>query len=288
MALFSDKTRSRLLLIVFLLSTILSGCLWFSTVSSATTKTSEVWDLNHYLLSKTLMIDGIEDNLSGITYHPDSGNLYGIINNPEQIVVISKNGQLLRKIDLIGFSDTESIDYVEGNRFIISEERQQTISFVDILETTKEVHYSDVKTLALLPPEKNNKGIEGIAFSPRHGVFFVQEIPARIMHFALENDEQTKQFDVMKNLRLEVDDFSGLTLLQGPEERLLVLSDDSHSLHVIDLSGEEISRIRLGSGPYRLWPKMSQPEGVTTDAEGNIYVVGEPNQFMVLRRTTPL
>ena len=159
MALFSDKTRSRLLLIVLLLSTILSGCLWFSTVSSATTKTSEVWDINHYLLSKTLMIDGIEDNLSGITYHPDSGNLYGIINNPEQIVVISKKGQLLRKIDLIGFSDTESIDYVEGNRFIISEERQQTISFVDILETTKEVHYSDVKTLALLPPEKANKGI---------------------------------------------------------------------------------------------------------------------------------
>lgn len=288
MALFSDKTRSRLLLIVLLISTILSGCLWFSTVSSATTKNSDLWDLNHYLLSKTLMIDGIEDNLSGITYHPDSGNLYGIINNPEQIVVISKNGQLLRKIDLIGFSDTESIDYVDGNRFIISEERQQTISFVDILETTKEVHYSDVKTLALLPPEKANKGIEGIAFSPRHGVFFVQEMPARIMHFALENEKQTNQFDVLKNLRLEVGDLSGLTLLQGQEERLLVLSDDSHSLHIIDLAGQEISRIRLGSGPYRLWPKMIQPEGVTTDAEGNIYVVGEPNQFMVLRRTTPL
>ena len=266
MALFSNKTRSRLLLIVLLLSTILSGCLWFSTVSSATTKSSEVWDLNHYLLSKTLMIDGIEDYLSGITYHPDSGNLYGIINNPEQIVVISKNGQLLRKIDLIGFSDTESIDYVEGNRFIISEERQQTISFVDILETTKEVHYSDVKTLALLPPEKNNKGIEGIAFSPRHGVFFVQEMPARIMHFALENDEQTKQFDVMKNLRLEVDDFSGLTLLQGPEERLLVLSDDSHSLHVIDLSGEEISRIRLGL-VYLSYPPLLATIFVSDKAE---------------------
>lgn len=288
MALFSDKTRSRLFLIVLLISTILSGCLWFSTVSSATTKNSDLWDLNKYQLSKMLTIEGIEDNLSGITYHPDSGNLYGIINNPEQIVVINKNGQLLRKIDLIGFADTESIDYVDGDRFIISEERQQTISFVDIHDTTTEVHYSDVKTLALLPPEKANKGIEGIAFSKRHGVFFVQEMPARIMHFSLENDKQTNQFDVIKNLRLEVGDFSGLTLLQGQEERLLVLSDDSHSLHVIDLAGKQTSRIRLGSGPYRLWPKMSQPEGVTTDAEGNIYVVGEPNQFMVLRRTLPL
>ena len=44
----------------------------------------------------------------------------------------------------------------------------------------------------------------------------------------------------------------------------------------------------LGSGPYRLWPKMTQPEGVTVDTEGNIYVVGEPNQFMVLRRKTLL
>jgi len=66
------------------------------------------------------------------------------------------------------------------------------------------------------------------------------------MHFALENEKQTNQFDVLKNLRLEVGDLSGLTLLQGQEERLLVLSDDSHSLHVIDLAGQEISRIRLG------------------------------------------
>ena len=266
MALFSDKTRSRLLLIVLLISTILSGCLWFSTVSSATTKNSDLWDLNHYLLSKTLAINGIEDNLSGITYHPDSGNLYGIINNPEQIVVISKKGQLLRKIDLIGFSDTESIDYVDGNRFIISEERQQAISFVDILETTKEVHYSDVKSLALLPPEKANKGIEGIAFSPRHGVFFVQEMPARIMHFALENEKQTNQFDVLKNLRLEVGDLSGLTLLQGQEERLLVLSDDSHSLHIIDLAGQEVSRIRLGL-VYLSYPPLLKAIFVSDKAE---------------------
>jgi len=288
MAFFSNKTKSRLLFAVLLCSTILSGCLWFSSISSARTTEYNQWDLQNYQFSKTLTINGIDDNLSGLTFHPESGHLIGIINNPEQIVVLSKTGELLRKIDLVGFSDTESIDYLGGNQFIVSEERQQTISFVEVLDTTTQIHYPDVKTLALLPPEKANKGIEGIAFSQQNGVFFVQEKPARILHFSLENEEHTGQFDVIKNLRLDVDDFSGLTLLpQGQEEKLLVLSDDSHSLHVIDLMGNERSRIRLGSGPYRLWPKMKQPEGVTADAEGNIYIVGEPNQLLILNRSTP-
>jgi uncharacterized protein YjiK len=288
MAFFSNKTKSRLVISALIVSIFLSSFLWFSSVSSAKIPHNDLWNLQNYQFSKTLIIDGIEDNLSGLTFHPESGNLYGIVNNPEQIVVISKAGKLLRKIDLVGFSDTESIDYLGANQFIISEERQQTISFVEILDTTKQINYRDVKTLALLPPEKSNKGIEGIAVSQQHGLFFVQEKPARILHFALEIEEQTNQFDLMKNLRLDVGDFSGLTLLPGKEEKLLVLSDDSNSLHVINLKGQESSRIRLGSGPYQLWPKMRQPEGVATDLAGNIYIVGEPNQLLILSRIKPL
>lgn len=288
MAFFSNKTKSRLVISALIVSIFLSSFLWFSSVSSAKISHNDLWNLQNYQFSKTLTIDGIEDNLSGLTFHPESGNLYGIVNNPEQIVVISKAGKLLRKINLVGFSDTESIDYLGANQFIISEERQQTISFVEILDTTKQINYRDVKTLALLPPEKSNKGIEGIAVSQQHGLFFVQEKPARILHFALEIEEQTNQFDLMKNLRLDVGDFSGLTLLPGKEEKLLVLSDDSNSLHVINLKGQESSRIRLGSGPYHLWPKMRQPEGVATDLEGNIYIVGEPNQLLILSRIKPL
>lgn len=288
MAFFSNKTKSRLVISALIVSIFLSSFLWFSSVSSAKISHNDLWNLQNYQFSKTLTIDGIEDNLSGLTFHPESGNLYGIVNNPEQIVVISKAGKLLRKINLVGFSDTESIDYLGANQFIISEERQQTISFVEILDTTKQINYRDVKTLALLPPEKSNKGIEGIAVSQQHGLFFVQEKPARILHFALEIEEQTNQFDLMKNLRLDVGDFSGLTLLPGKEEKLLVLSDDSNSLHVINLKGQESSRIRLGSGPYQLWPKMRQPEGVATDLAGNIYIVGEPNQLLILSRIKPL
>lgn len=288
MAFFSKKSKSRLLFVALLASTILSGCLWFSSVSSARITQDEIWDLQQYQFSKTLTIAGIKDNLSGLTYHPESGNLLGIVNNPEQIVVLSKTGELLRKIELIGFSDTESIDYVGANQFIVSEERQQTISFVEIDESTKQIHYRDVKTLALLPPEKANTGIEGIAYSSQHGVFYAQEKPARILHFALENSAKNSQFEMMKKLRLNVGDFSGLAWLPGQTEELLVLSDDSNSLHIIDLLGREISKIRLGSGPYSLWPKMQQPEGVAVDTQGNIYIVGEPNQLLILTRTPPL
>lgn len=288
MAFFSDKAQSRLLLIALLVSTILSGCFWFSTVSSARSETTDLWNLTHYQMNKTLTIEGIEDNLSGITYHPKSGHLYGVINNPEQIVVINKNGELLRKITLEGFSDTESIDYIDGNKFIISEERHQTVSFIEINDDTTQIHYQDVKTLAILPPEKANKGIEGIALSQRHGLFLVQEKPARILHFAMGNETEKNQFENIKNLQLNVEDFACLSLLEGQHERLLVLSEESNSLHVIDLAGHEISRRRLGQGPYQLWPKMKQPEGVTTDTDGNIYIVGEPNQLLILSRTTPL
>lgn len=288
MAFLSSKTKSRLVITALLVSIIVSGFLWFSSISSAKITQAGQWDLHAYQFSKTLAIEGIEDNLSGLTFHPESGYLYGIINNPEQIVVISTAGKLIRKIDLVGFSDTESIDYLGENQFIVSEERQQTISFVEIADTTTQIHYRDVKTLALLPPEKANKGIEGIAVSQQHGLFFVQEKPAKILHFALNAQEHTNQFDVLKNLQMDAGDFSGLALLPGEEEKLLVLSDDSNSLHVVNLMGQESSRIRLGSGPYQIWPQMRQPEGVATDSKGNIYIVGEPNQLLILSRTTPL
>jgi uncharacterized protein YjiK len=290
MSFFSNKTKSRLWITVLIISTALSGCLWFNTVSSAKTVQDSRWNLHQdYQFGNVLTIDGIKDNLSGLTYHPQSGHLYGILNKPEQIVVISKTGELLRTIDLIGFSDTESIDYVKDNIFIVGEERLQTISFITIDDLTTQIHYQDIKTIAVSPPEKENKGIEGIAISQQHGLFMVREKPARILHFSLSNDIVESRFDAMKKLRLDVGDFSGLTLLnEGLEQKLLILSDESHSLHVIDLLGQERSRVRLGRGPFNLWPLMRQPEGVTSDNDGNIYVVGEPNELLILTRKKPL
>lgn len=284
------NSLSPVLFIALLIATIMSGFFWLSTISSASSTGDRQWDLQHnYQIGKTLTIEGVEDNLSGLTFHPPSGNLYAVRNNPEQIVVFTTAGKLLRTIDLPGFSDTESIDHIADNRFIIGEERLHTISFIQIDETTEAIHYSDVDTVAVAAAEKTNKGLEGLAFSHQHGLFLVYEEPAQIRHFALEASNDNGQFDAIKHVQFDIDDFSGLALLDdGKQQKLLVLSDESNSLHVIDLAGREHSRLRLGSGPFNFWPKLKQPEGIAVDTQGNIYIVGEPNQLLVLSRKTPM
>jgi uncharacterized protein YjiK len=57
---------------------------------------------------------------------------------------------------------------------------------------------------------------------------------------------------------------------------------------VLSLQGEPLSRLSLRNGFMKLWPVMEQPEGVAVDNDGHIYIVGEPNQMLVLTRKTHL
>lgn len=284
------NSSSPLLFIILLIATVVSGFFWLSTISSAGAVGDKQWDLQqNYQIGEMLTIEGVEDNLSGLTFHPPSGNLYAVRNNPEQILVLSTAGKLLRTIDLPGFSDTESIDYIAGNRFVIGEERLHTISFIQIDENTEKIDYADVETIAVAATEKANKGLEGLAFSQQHGLFLVYEKPAQIRHYPLDADKGNGQFDAIKHVQFDIDDFSGLALLgDGDQQKLLILSDESDSLHVVDFSGREHSRLRLGSGPFNFWPKLRQAEGVAVDTQGNIYIVGEPNQLLILSRKTPM
>lgn len=89
MPLFSNKTKSRLIIIVLFIGTMISGCFWFSSVNSARTDIIDPWDLQNHQLSKALAIDEKNDNVSGLPPHSQSGHPYEV-NNPEQTVVISK------------------------------------------------------------------------------------------------------------------------------------------------------------------------------------------------------
>lgn len=291
---FRQLIRPRMVFIAVLSCAAVSA--WAAWLQPRTvTHTSTHWDLGNYRLdSQQISIQGIEDNLSGITYHPATDQLYAISNDPTRVYVLDKQGTLLRHIDLIGFDDTEGISHVNGNTFVIVEERRRALTLIDLPMDATTVDRQQGLSLDIpqAKGESDNKGLEGVTWSNRHGLFTVQETPPRLLHQpapdALSHADRPLPGQEFNSL--DVRDYADIALLPGEEERLLVLSEASHSLHVVDLTGRELSRLNLRSGLLNLIPLLEQPEGVTIDNDGNVYLVGEPNQFMVLPRksTSPI
>jgi uncharacterized protein YjiK len=80
--------------------------------------------------------------------------------------------------------------------------------------------------------------------------------------------------------RFFLKDLSGLHF--DPATRnLLLVSDESKMISEVSLDGKRISFMGLEKGSAGLAHDIPQAEGVTMDDVGNIYVVSEPNFFIV-------
>lgn len=285
---FVSSTLQRRLLVSLIVLLLLALLLPWTNKATATA--SGDWDLNyHYEVGTPTTIPGIEDNLSGLAYHPGSDTLFAILNNPETLIELSKQGDVLRQIPLKGFVDTESLDYLGNGLFVVSEERRRRLVFFYVDADTRLIDYENSQSLPLDWANEENRGYEGVVWSPRHGFFVVQEEPPRLLHHAMHDADTVIKVDELNHkLPSDVSDYAGLALLRADDDYLLVLSEASHSLNVLSLQGEPLSSLSLRSGFMRLWSLMQQPEGVAVDNDGNIYVVGEPNQMLVLTRKTRL
>lgn len=240
--------------------------------------------------SDIISINEISDNLSGVTYNPLTNNLYMVTNSPEVIYQTELDGTVLRTIELNGFYDTEGIIHIEGTRFAVTEERIGNIAFFDIPPSNVDISidYNDAEIASLAdefgpwePQVSNmNKGLEGVSYNPAtNRVYAVKEQAARYYSFDGTSpfpDPITDVDDFCTNADFGFSDIAGihhmgLTFL-GSMEVLLLGEDDKTLIH-IDGNCNEISRLSLD---------MRQPEGVTMDNNGNIYIVGERNELLIL------
>lgn len=65
---------------------------------------------------------------------------------------------------------------------------------------------------------------------------------------------------------------------------LLALSDQSHLILELDITGWPIDKLSLKAGRHGLQKTVPQAEGVAMDDEGILYLVSEPNLFYIFRR----
>ncbi len=235
-----------------------------------------------------LAIEGLNKNLSGLTYASDTNTLFTVINNPPAVAELSTDGTLLRLIPIKGAKDTEGISHVHGNRFLIADERDQSIHLVQIDPDTEVLEVDRSPILQLNFGYLRNLGFEGVSWDSRNNrLYLVQaRLPIRILlvdGLLSDHSERERSLSVSShNLpwlhRLALLDLSSL-MRHEPSGKLLLLSDASKMLLEYDEEGQLVYVLRLRPGAHGLQTAIPQAEGVTMDNEGRLFIVSEPNLF---------
>lgn len=223
-------------------------------------------------------ISGIKRNISSLTYSKTSNTFFSTTNYPPAIVELSKDGDLIRTVPLDFMKDAETIEHIEGNTFILADEKDYAIYAVELNDDSK---VTVLKKLKLsLQDSPTNSGFEGLAYSPNDQAlyFFKEKDPIAIY--------KVKGFLGVGNLHI-IDDkllHSNLTTkdvsaadFYAAGGTLLIASHESKVVKEISLSGEVIDRMYLRKGWHGLKEDIKQAEGIALDDKGDLYIVGEPN-----------
>ena len=261
---------------------------WFTVQEwrhAAEWRERSLWLPDYQVVIEAQPIAGLEDDVSALTYDPDRRSLFSVTNHKAELIELSLNGQVLRRIALVGFGDAEAVEYIGPGTYVISDERAQRLFKVHVDERTRWLDAADSEQLSLGLGLNGNKGFEGLAYDSQGRRLFVakERDPLRILEITgFPSAEQRLNLhvadDLKRDRRLFVRDLSSLQF----DERsghLLALSDESRLVVELDVDGRPISTLSLLRGMHGLKRSVPQAEGLAMDEIGELYLVSEPNLF---------
>jgi len=239
------------------------------------------------------VIDGLDDNVSALSYDPDRKSLFTVTNKHSELVELSLDGRILRRIPLTGFGDAEAIEYISPGVYVISDEYQQRLIKVHVDEQTLFLDSADAEQLSLGIDVGGNNGFEGLAYDSKGQRLFVakERRPMRIIEVRgfpnATSISAPKIIEVSSNQKRDAGLFvRDLSSLQFDERsgHLLALSDESKQVLELNTEGRPISNISLTKGKLGLRKSVPQAEGIAMDDDGTLYLVSEPNLFYSFRK----
>jgi len=241
------------------------------------------------------VIEGLDDDVSALTYDPIRKSLFTVTNQNAELIELSLDGKVLRRIALIGFGDPEAVEFISENIYVITDERQQRLIKIHLEEDTRFLDAADAEQITLGVHMNGNKGFEGLAYdSIGKRLFVAKERDPMLIYevhgFPHHNPEKSYAVHVINNPKRDAGLFvRDLSSLQYDERsgHLLALSDESRLIIELDIDGRPLSTLSLNKGRHGLEKTIPQAEGLAMDDDGNLYVVSEPNLFYVFKKPQP-
>ena len=236
-------------------------------------------------------IEGLSDNVSGLTFNHRTGTLWAVINRPPQVAEISPEGRLLRRMPLPGLRDPEGITHVEGDLYVIADEASHLLHPVRIGAGAAGVKEVGWDALPMPLQRWDNLGLEGVSWDERRQRLWVvnEKWPRRVSHVeGLPGDAHARVSDWRHSSVVEglLSDLSSLTT--DPDTgNLLVLSDESALVLEVASDGRWLGVLPLWRGVGGLSRKVPQAEGLAMGPDRALYIVSEPNLFYRFERIGP-
>lgn len=233
-------------------------------------------------------VAGVSDNLSGVSYDEQRDQLWAVLNNPEELLAMSKDGEVLARYPLSGFSDVEDVTYLGDGLLLLAEERDHALVVVPVPERSGALFREDYRSLTLGIQRGGNEGFEGVGYDrARDRLFVVKEhSPMKLYEIRGLKRSVNGSFDLEI---LDHDDWirdsvfaSDLSAVHFDARtgHVALLSDESKRIMELDGdTGELIAYRDLDSEFAGLGKSVPQGEGMTFDDRGNLYIVSEPNLF---------
>ncbi|MFN3580804.1 MAG: SdiA-regulated domain-containing protein, partial [Pseudomonas sp.] len=216
----------------------------------------------------------------------DTDRLLALSHGPAHLVALNKAGDTLAHYPLEGFGDIEAITYLGAGLIIIVDEREHRLNVVRLPEKPGPISVADAQFLSVGIGLSGNKGFEGIAYDPAGDQLFIvkERDPKQLLLVTglVTSLEAGLTIDIVE-LTSWIDGFFGTDLSAAHFDQqtghLLLLSDQSKLVIELDGEGTVVSYRSFSGWSNDLDQAAPQPEGITLDADGNLYMVSEPNLF---------
>ncbi|TBU99795.1 SdiA-regulated domain-containing protein [Stutzerimonas kirkiae] len=254
--------------------------------------TRSLWLPEYEVKIDALPVATVENNLSGLTYDERADHLWAVVNNPEELLAIGKDGRFIARYPLQGFSDVEGVTYLGDGLLVVAEERRQSLVIVPVPKTPGPLQREDYQSITLGLHSDDNNGFEGLGYD-RAGdrLFVVKEHSPRKLY-----EIQGLRDTLAGRLGLKIIDreswiadkemATDLASVHFDERtgHLVLLSEEANMMLELDAEGNMVSFRSLWRGFAGLEESVPQAEGLTFDDDGNLYLVSEPNLFYAFER----